>query len=311
MNVLDWLMEGDPAIQRLTSKYLLGDVMSYNDSGYIKRYLDLFDESTGLWGGGAYGPKWISTHYTLLELKYMEIDPTHPFYHRGLSNVIDHEWRSLNGSLRMSLSRVDVCVLAMLVSLSAYGKSKDPRLPEMIDFIIDRQMPDGGWNCSWNPTIKRSMKSSLHTTLSVLEAFKDLIQNDYHYESQKIKALCLDGEEFILKKKLCRSVTTGEVIHPDFLKYHYPTRWKYDVLRALEYFSDRERTYDVRMQEGLEIISHAMDKGYLLKGSQYSGRLHFKLETTRGGRFNTLRALKVLKFYMPERYQELIEKRTI
>lgn len=306
MRVLEWLMAGDPVIQRLTTKFLLDGELPYTEEGYIKRYLELFDESKGLWGGGRYGPKWISTHYTLMELKYMGIDPSHKFYHVGLSNVIDTEWRPLNGVQKISEGRLDVCIIAMLVSLSAYGHSKDPRLNEMIDFLILRQMGDGGWNCSWTANKGKSKKSSLHTTLSVLEAFKDLDQNGYAYRAPELKKMTGEGETFILKKRLFRSESTGEVINEHFLEFHYPARWKYEVIRALEYFVDVQKPFDPRMQEGLDQISSAIQRGYLLRGAQYSGKIHFKLETTRGGRFNTLRALKILKFYNPSLYEKAI-----
>lgn len=311
MRVIEWLMAGDPVIQRLTTKYLLEGELPYTEEGYLKRYLDLFDERKGLWGGGAYGPKWISTHYTLLELKYMEVESTHKFYHVGLSHVIDWEWRPLNGIQKMSEDRIDVCIIGMLVSLSAYGHSQDPRLNEMIDYLIKRQMPDGGWNCAWTRNKGNSHKSSLHTTLSVLEAIKDLDQNGFTYRATELKKMAQEGEDFMLKKRLFRSESTGDVINEHFLEFHYPPRWKYEVIRALEYFVDVKRVHDPRMQEGLDQISSAIQRGYILRGAQHSGKVHFKLETTRGGRFNTLRALKILKHYNPALYEATILREDI
>ena len=80
VNVLDVLLSSDPVIERLTRKHLLKQNQAYCHSGYIERYLNLYDADKHLFGGGIYSPKWISTHYTMLELKYMEIDPNHPIY---------------------------------------------------------------------------------------------------------------------------------------------------------------------------------------------------------------------------------------
>ena len=113
MNVIDWLMNGDPSLKRLTAKYLLETERLYEDDGYIRRYLDLYDPQTGLWGGGVYGPKWISTHYTMFELMYMEIAPENPAYHTGLGHLLDHEWRTLD--MTTHHDGQDVCVLAMVV----------------------------------------------------------------------------------------------------------------------------------------------------------------------------------------------------
>lgn len=67
-----------------------------------------------------------------------------------------------------------------------------------------------------------------------------------------------DAEAFILKKNLFRSVRTGEIINPDFIKFHYPMRWKYDAFRALEYFAKAGRAYDSRMQEAIELVIKGM-----------------------------------------------------
>ena len=306
MNVIEWLMLGDPSVKRLTSKYLLEKELPYDASGFIQRYLDLFDSQTGMWGNGVYGPKWISTHYTMLELKYMEVSCDTSSYHIGLGHLIDHEWRTLD----MSTYREgqDVCVLAMVIAMGAYGHSKDPRLFEMLDFILEHQMPDGGWNCSWDSVRRPTVKSSLHTTLSVLEAFAIYLENGYTHNVDRVKEMLIQGESFILQKRLFRSVRTEEVINPDFIKFHYPTRWKYDAFRALEYFARFNRNYDPRMQEALDLVIKGLKNGYIGKGSQYSGKLHFKLEETKAGRFNTLRALIILKAFAPDIYRDLIDK---
>ena len=44
------------------------------------------------------------------------------------------------------------------------------------------------------------------------------------------------GEEYLLERNRFRRKSTGEVADPDWLRFSSPTRWHYDVLRALEYF---------------------------------------------------------------------------
>jgi len=304
MNVIDWLMSGDASICRLTTQVLLGESATYEEDGYIKRYLALFDSKTGLWGGGVYGPKWISTHYTMLELKYMALNPDNTAYQMGISHIIDHEWRTPN--MTEPRDGLDMCVLGMVIGLAVYGRCKDIRIFEMIDYILAHQMPDGGWNCSWDSRRRPTNKSSLHTTLTILEAFDLYLSSGYAHQEDSIKTMVTDAESFILKKNLFRSVTTGEIINPDFIKFHYPMRWKYDAFRALEYFATAGRSYDARMQEAIDLVIKGMQKGFINKGSQYSGRLHFQLESTKAGRFNTLRALIILKAYAPDHYMDLI-----
>ena len=71
MKIIDWLLEGDIVIQHLTNKYLLGRSFEHNNRGYIAKYLNLYDNAEQKWGGSIYSGKWISSTYTLLELKYM------------------------------------------------------------------------------------------------------------------------------------------------------------------------------------------------------------------------------------------------
>ena len=71
----NWLLQGDPSIQYQTKKDLLeipelelvGIQQNIARSGWGARFLS-YQEQSGLWGGGIYGPKWISTHYTLMTL---------------------------------------------------------------------------------------------------------------------------------------------------------------------------------------------------------------------------------------------------
>ncbi len=76
--VIDWLMEGDPAIRWQTMRDVLGrpatqwkrEQRLVAKEGWGGRLLGLRDPG-GTWGGGVYGPKWISTNYTLLLLRDM------------------------------------------------------------------------------------------------------------------------------------------------------------------------------------------------------------------------------------------------
>jgi hypothetical protein len=98
------------------------------------------------------------------------------------------------------------------------------------------------------------------------------------------------------------------VIRPDFLVAHYPPRWHYDAFRALLYFARVRRPYDERMGETLESVKSQMEKGWMAKGSQWGGLIHFPLESTRAGRFNTFRALCILRFYDPGTFPDRLQK---
>jgi hypothetical protein len=305
VKIIDWLLCGDVVIQHLTSKYLLDRPFDHNNGGYIARYLDLYDPASQMWGGNIYAHKWVSSTYTLLELKYMEIHYGHPSYQAAAKKVLDGLWKDHG---RLSKTRhQDMCVSAMLLSLVCYGRMEDPRIGEIVDYILSHQMEDGGWNCAWDSEYHRSCVASVHTTMSVLEAFADYERYGYARRLDDIKRQAALGQEYLLKRQLFRSLRTGEVIHPDMAGFHYPVRWKYDCFRALEYFARIGHPYDERMREALDLVKGALKDGYVNKGKSHSGRIHFPLEPGKGGRFNTFRGLLILKHFEPEAYQKVIQ----
>jgi len=114
MNVLEWLLAGDPAVARATLRDLLGREAPYREDGLVARYLALQDPETGQWGGGVYSPKWVSTHYTMMELKDLGVDPADPRYQRGLRVLVDAMWRP--GGRESKKRWLDACVAAMMLS---------------------------------------------------------------------------------------------------------------------------------------------------------------------------------------------------
>lgn len=305
MKIIDWLLEGDIVIQHLTNKYLLGHSFNHKDEGYIAKYMNLYDTVGQEWGGSIYSRKWISSTYTLLELKCMEVHYENPNYQDATKKVLNGLW---NNHGKISKTRhQDMCMSAMLLSLVCYGKINDFRTNEIIDYILSHQMDDGGWNCAWDSVHNRSTVGSVHTTISVLEAFDDYEKYGYSYRLAEIKDQAVLGQECLLSRELFKSLKTGEVIHPDMTSFHYPCRWKYDCFRALEYFAQIEQPYDKRMRDALDLVKNALNKGYINRGKSYAGETHFPLESGTKGRFNTYRGLFILKHYDYEAYQKVIQ----
>jgi len=77
--LIQWLLDGDVSIQYQVSRDLLGNERKSLRSriakeGWGKAFLSKRKEN-GHWGRGFYQVKWISTHYTLLDLKHLGISP--------------------------------------------------------------------------------------------------------------------------------------------------------------------------------------------------------------------------------------------
>jgi hypothetical protein len=211
------------------------------------------------------------------------------------------DWTWYNKGLVAKHRNQDLCVTSMVLGICCYAGIQSPKINEIVDFILSKQFPDGGWNCDWQ---REAVKSSVHTTLSVLEAFRDYESYGYTYRLAEIKEAIPKGCEFLLRKRLFRSERTGEVIHNSMLMLSYPCRWKYDILRCLDYFQSISLPYDPRMEEALQIILRKKRPDHTWPVQQkYPGVVHFDMEKTgSSSRWNTLRVLRVLKKYRPEEY---------
>jgi len=83
------------------------------------------------------------------------------------------------------------------------------------------------------------------------------------------------------------------------LMLSYPSRWRYDILRALDYFRLAEVAYDNRMDDAIEVLlkKRRVDKKWPLQ-AKHPRQTHFEMEETgKPSRWNTLRALRVLAYF--------------
>lgn len=93
--VILWLLDGDVSIQYQTQRYLLGNDDTelrnrISAKGWGRQYLEARNKR-GHWGHDYYQPKWISTHYTMLDLKHLNIDPHHPDIKKIVDEVLENE----------------------------------------------------------------------------------------------------------------------------------------------------------------------------------------------------------------------------
>ena len=105
--------------------------------------------------------------------------------------------------------------------------------------------------------------------------------------------------EFILQHRLFKSDKTDKIIHKQFITLSWPSRWRYDILRCLDYFYFANVAYDERMQDAIDVILNKRTKEGLWKlQARHPGKAHFQMEPAgKPSRWNTLRALRILKKY--------------
>ncbi len=257
---------------------------------------DLLDrqDAVGTWAGGIYGPKWTSTTYTLLLLHWMGLPATNTAARRACA----HLWDTVDVIGGVSLPRAsyapDICISAMWLKLGAYFGHNDDRMPDVVDWVLDNQLDDGGWNCQAVNT--GSTHGSYHTSILVLEALAQLNDRELHDSAAR-------GREFFLNHRLYRSHRTGAVSHPAYTMLSFPPRWHYDVLRGLDYFRSVGAPRDERLDDAVQLIrGKQRSDGRWPVQNKHGGRVWFDMETGRKpSRWNTLRALRVLRWVEPAR----------
>ncbi len=301
---IDWLMEGDPAVQWQVQRDLLDEPPAVwkktrenvAATGWGARYLSLQAED-GTWGGGIYGPKWVSTHYTLQTLRFLGLPPGHPAAIKAFDAFFDY------GAFEDGVftywphhAAPEACVSGMLLAMWAYFEIPDERIHLLAEHLLTRQMADKGWNC--RDVRSGASHSSFNTTICVLEGLTEY-QMRYPERAEPFRKACDEARELLLQHRLYRSDKTGEIIHKSMTRMLFPPRWHYEFFRALDHFQNVNAPYDERLQEPIDLLLSKRKKdGYWRTNAGPSGLTHFKLEASRApSRIATLRALRILKWW--------------
>jgi hypothetical protein len=302
-----WLLEGDPAIRWQALRDVVGAPSATVErerrkvarDGWGARLLAEQDDE-GTWAGGRssdgglYHPKWTSTTYTMLLLRDFGLAPTNRRARRACTLLLDQGMQR-DGGINYGWTPSETCVTGMVLSILSHFEVDDDRLDTLVEYLLDQQMPDGGWNCR-----RRfgATHASVHTTISALEGLR-LYELHRRRKLRLVRAAQARGREFLLVHRLFRSHRTGEIIKPIFLKFSFPPRWHYDILRALDYFQAAGAPRDERLGEAIDIVRSTQRKdGRWPLDNSYKGKTWFQMERVGApSRWNTLRALRVLKWW--------------
>ena len=311
MTVPDWLLDSDPAIRwqvlrdlvHAPAEVVAAERARVATEGWGARLLALPGED-GQWAGGACfpggyfnqrreddGQPWTSTLPTLDVLHALGIDPGAERVRRAVASVRERcRWE--HAGQPFFSGEVEPCINGRTVTLGAYFEQD---VDGVVARLLGEPLEDGGWNCEAE---NGSVRSSFATTINVLEGL--LAHERATGGSAESIAARRRGEEYLLERKLVRRKSTGELVNPAWLQFSFPTRWHYDVLRALEYFRSAGDVPDSRMDEAIDSLrSKQQPDGTWLLENTHPGKVHFALEDgdSRPSRWNTLRALRVLSWY--------------
>ena len=292
---LKWLLDSDPAIRWQVMRDLTGDAPDtiaaerarIATEGWGAQLLAR-QSPAGHWGG----PKWdLVTLYSLVVLKDLGLDPAGKQARKMIDRVDKRlVFKPLNNRPYLH-GETEPCINGRILGIGAYFKEPNDALAQQ---LLNEQLEDGGWNCE----APQSRRSSFHTTICVLEGLLDYERAGR--QSAAVTKARKRAEEYLLERHLFRSLRTGEVIEKRWLRFSFPTFWHYDVLRGLEYLKNAGIKPDRRVDEAIEVVRkrrHQNGRWPLNLLHPERIPLEMETETGRASRWNTLRALRVLRWY--------------
>lgn len=307
-SVIHWMLDSDPSIRwqvmrdltDASADEIAGERARVATVGAGARLLAR-QGADGQWGGAAWNRGWDSTMHVLMLLREMGLDPASDEARRALARVRDRvTWQGAEeyAGNPFFAGEVEPCINGQVGAVGAYF-GQDVR--GIVERLLTEQVPDGGWNCE---AVNGSTRASFNTTICVLEALLE-------YElpngaSADVIAARLRGQEYLLERRLFRRKSTGEVIKQDrkgnaaWTSFAFPTWWHYDVLRGLEYLRHARVSPDERVAEAIGLVESKRDgDGRWPLETRYPGRMPVEIDAGVGqpSRWNTLRALRVLKWY--------------
>ena len=308
MGVIDWLLDGDPAIRwqvlrdltDVSPDEVAAERARVEREGWGSKLLAL-EGPDGLWDGGACfpaaytgaepGQPWTATMHSLQTLQIFGLDPASEAARSAMPLIAEHgRWE--HAGQRYFDGEVEPCINGRTIETGAYFGLE---VTEIVERVLGERLADGGWNCEVE---HGSVRSSFDTTINVLEGLLEFERRTGG--SVSVSEARRGGEQYLLERSLFRRQSTGEVVNPAYLDFAFPYYWRYDVLRALDYFRRSGAEPEPPMAEAVEVVrSKRQPDGRWLLDRIHPGRVHFDLEGGVGtpSRWNTLRALRVLAWW--------------
>jgi hypothetical protein len=329
MDTLSWLLASDPAISWQAMRDLtdappaaITAMRARIPREGIGARILASQDSDGLWRRDD-APVWLPTLFTLLLLRATGVDRAEPAVESAVARLeANYRWNDYPGRWDLRPPEFgpvptdgsfgckpggnpflegeeEPCINGGVLALGAYFGRPNETLARR---LVAEQLDDGGWNCE----APSSTRSSFHTTICVLEGlleYERAVESASQSASQVVPGLAAArrrGEEYLLQRALFRRLSTGEVASPAFLQFAFPPRYHYDILRALDYFRAAGVQPDPRAYDALHRVeSRRQADGRWLLDAAYDEALAFPFSESVGkpSRWNTLRALRVLRWY--------------
>lgn len=308
-----WLVDSDPALRWQVERDLLDEPSDVWEAtrarvaieGFGARLLALQDPD-GQWAGGAFfpanfdgsqapGQSWTATTWSLNSLREWGLHPA-VLRARRTVELLDENSRWEYENLPYWGGEVDCCINAWTV---ANGVWLGADVEGIVEWFLEHQLPEGGWNCEW---VEGSTRSSFHSTLNSL---KGLLEYDKTMGgTETTRTARRTGEEYLLSRKLLYTLSTGKRVGPWVDQFSYPFRWTYSALNAVDYFRQASlldgTPPDSRLEEAIAVIRAARrTDGTWLQGRPRPGQVWFEIDAPEGecSKWLTLIGTRVLTWW--------------
>lgn len=305
--LLKWLLDSDPAIRWQVMQDLTGaapgaitaERFRVATEGWGAKLLTL-QTPAGDWGGAPRGwrndlPKddraMLIALYTLTALRDLGLDPASEQSRKMIDRVNKRLVFKRLGNRPFLDGETEPCINGRILGIGAYFHQPNDALA---DLLLSEQLEDGGWNCD----APKSSRSSFHSTICVLEGLLDYARAGR--KSPRLTKARKRAENYLLERGMFRSLRTGEVIDKRWLRFSFPPFWHFDVLRGLDYLRSAGVKPDSRISEAVEIViqrRHQNGRWPLIRPHPEYVPLEMETEVGRASRWNTFRAIRVLRWY--------------
>jgi len=314
-DVTAWLLGSDPAIRWQTLRDLLDateteyapERAKIETEGWGAKLLSVQD-ADGQWAGGAFHPAgfthqewqaqgqpWTATCFALNQLREFGLDPESISARRTVE-LVGRNCRWEEGGQLFWQGETEECINGRTVADGAYFGVD---VSNIVSRLLSQRQADGGWNCE---RANGSVCSSFASTINVLEGLLEYERTTGG--TAESRTARQSGEEYLLQRHLYRRLRTGEAADEHFLALLHPNRWRYDVLRALDYFRASSlfsgTPPDRRLSEAVaHVRSKRLPDGTWTLDWTLPGRTWFSVDEDPGqpSRWVTLRALRVLRWW--------------
>ncbi len=312
----DWLLDSDPALRWRVERDLIGEPREVwgetrariATEGFGARLLALQDPD-GQWAGGAYFPKdfdfhgpeavagagqpWTATTWTLNALRDWGLDAAAL---AGTADLLAANSRWEYDNLPYWGGEVDCCINAFTLANGAWLGADVSGLAR---WFLDHRLVDGGWNCEW---VEGSTRSSFHSTLNSLKGL--LYYESATGDDDALRAARHAGEEYLLRRRLMHTLSTGDLVGPWVTQFAFPFRWLYSVLNATDYFRAAAlhdgTAPDPRLADAIAVVRSARRAdGTWLQERRHPGRAWFEVDVPVGesSKWLTLSGTRVLAWW--------------